>query len=78
MVPLAGMETGAVEIAEQALWWKKREHYGPAGEESKSMPGRYLYVPVRDIPVVQLGLMKIPASGGSCPRANLDERRAVI
>lgn len=78
MVPLAGMETGAVEIAEKVLWWKRREHYGPAGEESKSMPGKYLYVPARDIPVVQLGLMKSPASGRSCPRANLDERRAVI
>lgn len=53
MVPLAGMEMGVVEIAEKALWWKKREHYGPAGEESKSMPGKYLYVPVTDMPVVQ-------------------------
>ena len=42
------------------------------------MPGRYLYVPNRDIFAVDLRLMKIPAFGGSCPRANMDERRDLI
>lgn len=69
---------GAVAIAGKALLWKKQERCGPVGGESKSMPGKYSYVQTRDIPVLHLELIMISAIGGSCPRANLDERRDLI
>ena len=78
MVPLAGTETGAVAIVGKALLWKKQEYCGPAGGESKSMQGKYSYVQTRDIPVLHLELIMISAIGGSCPRANLDERGDLI
>ena len=78
MVPLAGTETGAVAIAGKALLWKKQDCYGPAGGESKSMQGKYSYVQTRDILVLHLELIMISAIGGSCPRANLDERGDLI
>ena len=78
MVPLAGAETGAVEIVGKAQWWKKHEHYGPAGEVSKSMPGKCLYVSTGESLFLRSRLIKIPAFGRSCPWADLDERRDVI
>ena len=75
MMPMAGTETVAVAIVGKALQSKKQEHCGPVGEGSKNMPGRCLYVPMGDILVVDLKLMRISAVRGSCSRANLDERR---
>ena len=42
------------------------------------MQGKYSYVQTRDIPVLHLELIMISAIGGSCPRANLDERGDLI
>ena len=39
------------------------------------MPGKFLYVPIKGVYAVFLGLTGIPAFGGGRARANLDERR---
>ena len=77
-MPLVGTETGAVVVEGKALWWKKQEGCGPVGGGSKSMQGKYSYVQTRDIPVPRLELIMTSAIGGSCPRANLDERGDLI
>lgn len=54
MTVMDGMETGAARTMEKALWWKKPERCGLVGEESKNMPGRCLYVLMKDISGVHL------------------------
>ena len=74
MAPMVGTEMGAAGIAAKTLWWEKQEHYGLAGEELRSMLGKYLFVPLRAVSVLPPKLMKTSAFRGSCPRPNLDER----